>query len=148
MSSLSSEHNPLAIRSGNLLLTTPWPCSSLSTAFCRHLLTLVSLRSFYTSSSRLHIGLPLLLFPSGLLSNTFLTILPWSILATCPIHSILFFLISTTVSRSLYSSLSSWLVLVFHIPCSATGPYKLLNIFLFDVPSPFISMYRFRQFRI
>jgi len=50
--------------------------SSLSTAFCRHLLTFNSCTSFTTFSSHLSLGLPLLLFPSGLLSNTYFTVLP------------------------------------------------------------------------
>jgi hypothetical protein len=41
--------------------------SSLSTAICRHLLSFISLRSFSTSTSHLHLGLPLLLLPSGFL---------------------------------------------------------------------------------
>jgi len=49
--------------------------SSLSTAFCRHLLTFYSRRSFPTYSSHLNLVLPLLLLPSGLLSDIFLTIL-------------------------------------------------------------------------
>jgi len=54
----------------------------LSTVFCRHLLTFISRRSLSTSSSHLYLGLPLLLFPSGLLSKIFLNLLPWSILNT------------------------------------------------------------------
>ena len=67
---------------------------SLSTASCHRLLTFISHRSFSTSSSHLNLCLLLLLFPSGLLSNTFLTVLPLSILTTCTIHSNCFFLIS------------------------------------------------------
>ena len=66
----------------------------LSTAFCHHLLTIISHRCFSTSSSHLNLCLPILLFPSGLLSNTFFTVLPWSILTACPIHSSCFFLIT------------------------------------------------------
>ena len=53
---------------------------SLSTAFCRHLLTFVSARSFCVSSIHRNLGLPLLLLPFDLLSYVFLTVLPWSIL--------------------------------------------------------------------
>ena len=65
--------------------------SSLSTAFCRHLLTFFSRRSFSTSSNHHHPGLPLLLLPSGSLSIIFLTLLTWSILTTCPTYSNLLF---------------------------------------------------------
>ena len=47
----------------------PWPLtitnahSSLSTAFCHHLLTFISLRSFTTYSNHLTLGLPLFYFP-------------------------------------------------------------------------------------
>ena len=47
--------------------------SSLSTAFCRHLLTFVSRKSFSTSSVHLNLGLPLLLLLFGLFSYIFLT---------------------------------------------------------------------------
>ena len=63
---------------------------------------------------------------SGLLSYIFLTVLPWSILATCPTHSKLFFLISATMSRSLYISLSSSSYSPY--PCSTTGPHVPLNL--------------------
>ena len=112
---------------------------SLSTAFCHHLLTFISHRSFSTSSSHLNPSLPLHLLMSNLLPNIFLTVLPWSILTTCPIHSNLFFLISATMSRPLHSSLISWLVIILHIPYSTTGPYNLLNILLSHVLSLFIS---------
>jgi len=46
----------------------------------------ITLISFYTTSSHLNLGLPLLLLPSGLLSNIFLTVL----LTACPIHSNIF----------------------------------------------------------
>ena len=49
-----------------------------------------------------------------------------------PFQSNLFLLICATVSRSLYNSLSSWLVPILHIPCSTTGPC-ILNIFLLHV---------------
>ena len=39
--------------------------------------------------------------PFGLISNVFLFVLPWFILATCPTHSNLFFLISATMSTSI-----------------------------------------------
>ena len=47
--------------------------SSLSTAFCRQLLTFISHRSFSTSSSHLNLTFPLLLLSSDLLSYTYLT---------------------------------------------------------------------------
>jgi hypothetical protein len=78
------------------LLLTPWLNSplgalasitdadfSLSTAFCRRLLTFISSRSFSTSSSHLYLGLLLLLLRSTLVSNIFLIALPLSILTTC-----------------------------------------------------------------
>jgi len=112
--------------------------SSLSAAFCRHQLTFICHRSFSTSSSHHNLGLPLLLLPSGLLSDIFLTVLPWSVLITYPIHSSLFFLISAAMSRSVYSALNSPLVLILHFPCSTTGPYILLNIFLSHIHCFFI----------
>jgi len=81
--------------------------SSLSNAFSLHLLIFISLRSFSTSSSHLSVGLHLLLLPCGLLSNIFLSVLPSSIPTTCPTHSYLFFLIPSTMSRPLHSSLNS-----------------------------------------
>ena len=98
--------------------------SSLSTAFCYQVWTFICHRSFSTSSSHLSLGLPLLLC-SGLFSYT-LTVLPWSFLTTCPIHSNNLLLISATIHRSLYSFLNFWLVLILHIPCSTTGP-RILN---------------------
>jgi len=135
-------------------LLTPWPCgpmrplaslitgdlSSLSTAFCHHLLTFFSCGSFYIPTNHLNLGFLLLLLPSDLLSNTFFTLLPWSVLTTYPINSKFFFLISAAMSRSSYSSLSSLLFLILHIPCCNTGPYILLNILLSNVPSVFISV--------
>jgi hypothetical protein len=44
-----------------------------------------------------------------------LTVLPWSILTTCQIRSyFFFFLISSAMSRHLYSSLNSWLVWILY----------------------------------
>ena len=114
--------------------------SSLSTAFCPHLLTFISHRSFSTSSSHLNPSLPLRPLMSSLLPNIFLTVLPWSILTTCPIHSNLFSLISAAMSRPLYISLSSWLVIILQIPYSTTGPNNLLNILLSNVLRLFISI--------
>ena len=73
--------------------------SSLSTDLCCHLLIFISRRSVSTSSSHLNRGLPLLLLPSVLLPNIFLTLLPWYILTTCPTLSNLFFLMSVIMSR-------------------------------------------------
>ena len=114
--------------------------SFLSTTFCYHLLIFFSHRSFSTSSSHLNLGLALLPFLSGLFTNIFLTVLPWTIHATCPICSSLFFLIPATMSKSLYSSLSSWSVLILHIPCSTAGTCILLNILLSHVPRLFITI--------
>ena len=114
--------------------------SSLSTAFCHHLLNFISRRSFSTSSSHLNLCLPLLPLLSGLLPNIFLTVLPWTTFTTCPIHSKLFFLIPAIMSRSLNSSLNSWSALILHMPCSTAGPSNLLNIIPFYVPSLFRSI--------
>ena len=67
--------------------------SSPSTAFCRHFLTLISLRFLSTSSSQLSLDFSLLplLLPSDLLSNIPLNVLPCSTLTKCPIHSSFFF---------------------------------------------------------
>ena len=108
--------------------------SSLSTAFWCHLLTFIFRRSFSTYSTH-HQGLPLLLLPSGSLSNIFLTFLTWSILTTFPTHPNLFLLISATMSRFLFSSLNSWSVfnsphsllytrsIYFPLPC--TQPFHI-----------------------
>jgi hypothetical protein len=101
--------------------------STLSTAFCCHL----SRSSHPSSSSRL---------PSGLLSSILLTTLHWYIRTRCPIHSILCLLMSATLSEYLYSSHNSWLVLILLITCSTIGPYILLNIFLSNATSLFISI--------
>ena len=93
-------------------------------------LNLISHRALSASSNHLSLGLPLLLLSSGLLQNTFVTVLSRSIFATCPIHSNLFFLISAPMSRSLYSSLNSWLILILCVPCFTSGPGILLNISL------------------
>jgi hypothetical protein len=103
--------------------------SSLFWAFFLHLLAFINIKSFSTSSSHLNLGLPTFLLSSGLLSKTFLTTLHWSILVTCPNHSSRFMFISTTKSGALYSSLNSFL-LILYIPCSVTGPYTFLRIFL------------------
>ena len=113
--------------------------SSLLIVLCHHLLTFICRRTFSASSGHLNLGLPLLLLPSGLLSNIFLTVFPWSILITCPVHSNLFILISATISRSLYSSVS-WPVHIFHIAFSTNGPNVLLNVFLSHISSLFISI--------
>ena len=113
--------------------------SSPSTANCRNLLNLISLRYFYTLSSHLNLCFPFLLLLSRLISTAFLSLLHWSILSTDPSHSNLIFLISAIMSRSLYSSLNSWSVLTLHIPCSTTGPCTLLNISLHG-PILFISI--------
>ena len=46
---------------------------------------------------------------------------------------------STTMPKSLYSSCNSWLIHILHIPCSATGLYILLNIFVSHAFSLFMS---------
>ena len=51
-----------------------------------------------TSSKHLRLSFPLLL-PSGLPSNIFSTTLLWYILAKCPTHSCLFFLINTSTNK-------------------------------------------------
>ena len=52
-----------------------------------HFLNIICRRFFSITSSHLNLRLPLLLLPYGLLSNVFITVLPWSILTTYPIHS-------------------------------------------------------------
>jgi hypothetical protein len=89
--------------------------SALYTAFCGHLLT-ISCRSFPTPSN--HLGLPILRLLRGILSNILLTVLPWSVLTTCPTHSNPLFLTSATMSKSLHSSHSSWF--------SSYSPHSLL----------------------
>ena len=83
--------------------------SSVSAALCRHLLTSVSLKSFSKSSNYLNLGLPILLLPTGFLSNIFLSSLPWCILSRRRILPSLFFSLSALVSESLYSSRNFWL---------------------------------------
>ena len=69
----------------------------------------------------------LILLSSGLFSNILLILLHWSFLATCPIHSHLFFVTSAAISRSSHSSLNSCTVFIPHIPCSNTSPPILHN---------------------
>lgn len=112
--------------------------SSLSSSYCLHLLNFIYHTSFSTSSSHLSLDLPLLL-PTGLLSST-LSVIPWSIFTTRPIHSNLFFLISSTISISVHRSLNSWLVPIIHTPSPTTAPHIFLNIFLSHVLSLFVSI--------
>ena len=114
--------------------------SILSTAFCHHLLTLISHRSFATSSNHLNLGLPILLLPSSLLLKYFHNYPSMIHSYQCPIHSNLFFVMCATLSKSSCSSRNSWLVLILHIPCSTTGLFILLNIFLSHIFSLFISI--------
>jgi hypothetical protein len=117
--------------------------SSLLTAFCHQLFTLLSCRSFSALSNHLNLGLPLLLLlllPACLLWSTYITVLPWSFLTVCPIYSSLFFLIFAAICRFFYSSHNSWILFILHVPCSTTGPWILLNISLFRVPSLLISI--------
>ena len=106
--------------------------TSMSPSYSLHLLTFITRTSFSTSSSHLSLDIPLLLPPTGLLASTFITVLPWPILTTCPIHSNLFFLISSTVTRSFHSYLNSWLVPILLTPCSTTGPYRVIHKSLRD----------------
>ena len=110
------------------------------TVFCHYISTFLSRRSLTTSSSHVILGLPILLLPSGLLSNIFLTSLPRSNLTTCPIQSKFFFVMSATVSKSLYTYCNSWSVLILHIPRSTTDPCILLKIFLSRVFNLFIPI--------
>ena len=116
--------------SDNLAFFITDALSSLSTALGRHLLTCVSSRPFSAFSSHLNLGLPVLLLTSDLHSNIFLTVLRWSILTTCPVHSNHFLSLSPTTSRN-YTASS---ILNLHIPSSTTGPYIHPNIFLPHVP--------------
>jgi hypothetical protein len=56
--------------------------------FCFHHFTFSLHKSFSTPSSHLSLGLPTLLLPSASFSEMFLITLVWSILITCPIHSL------------------------------------------------------------
>ena len=105
-------------------------------AFCPHLLTFISNISFSTSSSHLNLSLPLVLLPPQF-TVKFLNCpsLIHSYQVSNPLQPLL--KISATTSRSVYSSLNSWLVLILHINCSTTSPYTLLNIF----PLPCISLF-------
>ena len=115
----------------------PWPPtitnahSSLSTAFCHHLCHLhhpLVLRHIFQPSQSIS---SLVLLSSDLFSNILLILLHWSILATCSVHSHLFFVTSAVISRPSHSSLNSCIhvVILPHIPCSTTGPI-ILNNFL------------------
>ena len=112
--------------------------SSLSAAFYYNLFTLISRTSFSKSSNHLQLGLPLFT------SLTFTL----KYFLTCPslIHSYytsnLFqplLLIYANMLRYSHTSRSSLSVLFLHIPCTTTVPCNLLNIFLFHLPSLFIS---------
>ena len=65
-------HGPLRTLSSRI---TDVP-STLSTAFCRHLLAFISRRFLSTSSSHLYLGLSIRILPSPLLSDIFLTVIP------------------------------------------------------------------------
>jgi len=114
--------------------------SSLSTACRRHFLTFISSGSFSTSSTHLNLGLPLLLLPYFSLALIYLTVLPWSIRTTGPVHSNLIVLTSAPTSRSSYNTPNSWLLLILYIPCSCTSPHIVLSILLTHAPSLFISV--------
>jgi hypothetical protein len=104
--------------------------SRLSSAFFCYCLTPIFLISFTRSSSHLNLGLPMFLFPSGQPSRTFCGTLLLSIVRTCPSHSVLRDLISTTMSGLLYRLSSFLLELIRHVPFIHTGPYIHRKIFL------------------
>jgi len=124
--------------------------SPIRTVFCRHISTFLSRRSLSTFSNHVILGLPILLLPSGLLSNIFLTSLPWPSLTTCPIQSKLFFVTSATVGLLLqfligsYSPHSSFYIPIsssrfsfpafnLFLPISVTGYVSILHVTTFDI---------------
>jgi hypothetical protein len=89
--------------------------SFLLFAVCLNTFTLNSHKSSSTSSRDLNVGLQTFLLRFSLLSEFSFAALVWSILGICFSYSKFFLVMSATRSVLLYSSLSSWLVLIFQI---------------------------------
>ena len=97
------------------LLSNSLPCVSIRS----HLTPILNLhfpRSVVTSSSHLHLALPILLIAGGLYSVFLFTILSLSVLAVCPIHLILCGFIYPTLSACLISKSGYSLVVTLQLP--------------------------------
>lgn len=81
--------------------------ASLSLAIFLQSPTLISFRSFSTSTIHLFLGIPTEHFPSGIFLNTLFTVLSSGTLVTCPKHRNLPFLIPQIISVSLYRFIHS-----------------------------------------
>ena len=88
------------------------------------------LKIYLILSSRLHLGLPSCLFPSGLPTKTLYLPLPFSTRVTCPAHCILLEFITPTSFGEQYRSLSSSLCNFLHssVTSSLLGPNNVLSI--------------------
>jgi len=106
--------------------------STLFVDFCFQLVIPQVLRSSSTWSIHLILGLPLGLDPLGFSFRSLRVVLLDSILSTCPSHWALLFLITVTISDSLYISYISRFVLIlhYHIP-----PQKLFSVSFFPMLS-------------
>lgn len=102
------------------------PNQLLLTVICRHLFTFMCQRFSSTYNKALNLFLPILFFSSVFI---YLNILPCYIFTKCLIHSILFFFMSATVSKTFYSFYHAWLIFIQYIPCCITCLYTLFNIF-------------------
>ena len=100
-----------------------------------------SWRSNLILSTRLRLGLPSSLFPSGFPTKTLYTPLSSPIRATCPAHLIFLDFITRTILGEEYKSLSSSLCSLLHSPVTSSllGPNILLNA-IFSNTLSFLSL--------
>jgi hypothetical protein len=96
---------------------------------CLNFFTFGSDTSYSASSSYLELSLSIFILPSELLSKTFLVTLVWFILMRGPNHSNTLRLVSATRTGVLYSSHSSWLVMILQTPWSVIDPFTFFKIF-------------------
>ena len=130
--------------------------SFLSTNIGRQCLNFISRRPFSTSSNHFKRDLPILRLPSGLLSNIFLSTLPWFIPMRYSIQSnLIFFLISATMSNfyiapaipiSYYSPHSLFYHRSIYPP--SHFPFSCIRSFLIHLyHRPYITSIQYKWFR-